>query len=106
MHNPTLRLEPLEPRDTPTAVGSLDPTFGTAGKVVVDLGFDDHATAIAAAPDGKLVVVGFDATATFLNFEIVRLTANGTPDPTFNGDGRKSVTFGGTDVATAVAVQP
>src|SRR5438105_9760236 len=51
MHNPTFRLEPLEPRDTPTAVGGLDPTFGTAGKAVVDLGFSDHATAVVAAPD-------------------------------------------------------
>src|SRR5438034_3283047 len=90
---PGLRLEGLEARDVPAAVGSLDPSFGIGGKVVADVGFDDHATAVALAPGGKVVVVGYDTTATFDNFEVVRLNPDGSFDTTFNGNGRKSVTF-------------
>src|SRR5207237_225606 len=85
------RLEALEARDVPAAIGSLDPSFGIGGKVVADVGFDDHATALALAPDGKVVAVGFDTTTTFKNFEVVRLNPDGSFDTTFNGDGRGGV---------------
>ena len=38
--------------------GSLDPTFGDAGKVTTDLSDFDHADAVALQPDGKIVVAG------------------------------------------------
>jgi hypothetical protein len=40
------------------ADGSLDPSFGTGGKVRTYFGFDDHAAAVALQADGKLVVAG------------------------------------------------
>src|SRR5262245_38150604 len=42
-----------------TQSGTLDPTFGTAGKVTTDFaGSSDGANAIAVQPDGKIVAVG------------------------------------------------
>ncbi len=46
--------------------GTLDGSFGSAGKVTTDFaGFDDAATSIVIQPDGKIVVAGY---ATFVGF--------------------------------------
>jgi uncharacterized delta-60 repeat protein len=72
---------------------------------------DDFALAVAVQPDGKLVLAGGARSGqdTF-DFALVRLTAAGSPDPSFGGDGRVIVPFdvGGSfsDLATAVAIQP
>ncbi len=49
----SLRFEPLEDRLTPTAAGSLDPTFGIGGRVVIP-----SASAVAVEADGKILVTG------------------------------------------------
>jgi uncharacterized delta-60 repeat protein len=80
--------------------GSLDPTFGDGGKVVVPFGRFGTAAAAALAPGGKIVAVG---TTTGLNgtpgggqnFAVVRLNPDGTPDTTFDGDGRQTIDFDG-----------
>lgn len=41
-----------------TADGSLDPAFGSGGKVTTDLGPADRATSLVLQSDGKLVVAG------------------------------------------------
>ena len=38
--------------------GSLDPSFGSAGKVVTDCPLDCHVEDMAIQPDGKLVIAG------------------------------------------------
>jgi uncharacterized delta-60 repeat protein len=74
-----------------TPAGRLDHSFSGDGKVgntSVDTG-----DAVAVAPDGRIVVVG-NAFGTD-TFDVLRFTAKGTPDPTFDHDGRRIVTIPG-----------
>ena len=98
-------LSGVEARDVPAIIGTLDPSFGVAGKTTIDFGFgNERASAVAIAPDGKIVVVGPDGAG---NFGVARFLPNGKADATFSGDGKASFDFGGTiDVANGVVVQP
>ena len=83
--------------------GAVDITFGTAGLVTTDFGGSvDRAFAMALQPDGKLVVVG-DADA---SFALARYNSNGSLDESFGAGGRVITTFGGSDQAAAVILQP
>jgi uncharacterized delta-60 repeat protein len=98
-----LRLEALEARETPAVVGGLDPSFGTAGKVIQSsIPFQ----AVAVQPDGKVVAVGTQNN----DFAVVRYNPDGTPDTGFGTNGIKLIDFalgnGNDDAATDVAVQP
>jgi uncharacterized delta-60 repeat protein len=98
--------------------GQLDPTFGGGlGSVTIplDLGGsnNDTAHAVAIQPDGKIVVAGSASTDDAgLDFAVVRLNADGSPDGTFGTGGVVTVPFTSTqavvsdDVAYAVAIQP
>ena len=62
-----------------SANGTLDPTFGSGGKRVIDFGTDDESVYGAALqPDGKIVLAGDSR----LQPAVVRLKANGTLDTT------------------------
>src|SRR5215471_16936724 len=78
--------------------GTIDTTFGSAGKVRTDFGGSNIDMALAAAlqPDGKIVAAGTntDATGSRVTFAIARYNSNGTLDPTFDRTGRASVDFG------------
>ena len=51
-----LGLEFLEQRDVPVVVGSLDPTFGTGGKTILDFGLTpETANAVVVQTDGRIV---------------------------------------------------
>ena len=88
--------------------GSLDPTFGQGGWVAIDFDRgDDAANAVALGPGGKIVVVGstggVQPTPTPprpsllpSDFAAARLNADGSPDRSFDGDGRKTIDFGNT----------
>ncbi len=90
-----------------TGSGAPDPEFGTAGAVEISDGKEDSANAIALAPEGKIVVAGASKLAANPRDAVAwRLTANGTPDATFDTDGQADVDSGGDEVANAVAVQP
>jgi uncharacterized delta-60 repeat protein len=67
-----------------TSHGKLDPTFGKGGVARVDLGGQEIPAGIAVQPgDDKILVVGSSG-----NYAaIVRLTAKGQIDTTFNGTG-------------------
>src|SRR6476469_6378967 len=87
---------------------SLDPSFGTDGRVIVDLGGTRTATAgdIAVQPDGKLVVSGWiDG-----GFGVVRLLPDGRLDPAFGIGGAAVPVFGEQDRTGAapprLALQP
>lgn len=72
------------------ANGTLDPAFGTAGLVRIDLSSsrNDYATSLALQADGKVVVGGYcDSASTGYDFCAVRLSTTGTLDTTFDGDG-------------------
>ncbi len=90
--------------------GSLDPAFGTGGKVVTAIGSgNDLAYALALQPDGKLVAAGncYNASGTDSDFCLARYHADGSLDLAF-GTGGKVVTQIGNnnDSAYAVVVQP
>ncbi len=99
-----------------TGNGTLDPTFGIGGRVAIDVrgnGSNDHASAVALQPDGKIVVAGSTTVGTGNNdFAIVRLNLDGSLDPSFGVNGVQTVPFNvgpsgsQDDRATAVAIQP
>jgi uncharacterized delta-60 repeat protein len=92
--------------------GSPDTSFGTGGKLTIDLGSgsyrDDYATAVAVQADGKVVVAGRTynwQTGTGWDFAVVRLNTDGSLDTSFDTDGKQTVDFGSwDDYGFAVAV--
>jgi uncharacterized delta-60 repeat protein len=63
--------------------GSLDPTFGTAGIAVADLGSFDDVTAAALQTDGKIVVRSSSGGL----FTVSRYHTDGSADVTFGTNG-------------------
>ncbi len=95
----------------PARPGGLDPTFGSSGTVVVDMGgSDDSIRGVAVDAMGNLTVVGEarrDASSV-RTFALVRLLADGSVDETFGDAGRVHTGFGDFQGsgAHAVAIQP
>lgn len=86
------------------ADGDLDPSFGTGGRVLTDMGSqgrDEEVKAVALQPDGKIVVAGltgrFSLPPNATDFAVARYNPNGTLDTSFSGDGRFTLDFGGTE---------
>ncbi|MGI8411704.1 MAG: hypothetical protein ACR2LV_03155 [Solirubrobacteraceae bacterium] len=67
------------------ADGSLDTSFGAGGVSVVDLGRDSIAKGVAVQADNRVVFAGSvgPGASQVTNAFVVRLTAEGTLDPTF-----------------------
>jgi uncharacterized delta-60 repeat protein len=87
------------------ADGSLDPQFGAGGKVFApELANGDGIRDMALQPDGKILIVPWLSST--VDFAVWRFNADGSADATFDGDGRVSVDFGGTDTAGAMLLQP
>lgn len=90
--------------------GTLDPTFGTGGKVTTAVGsFGSLGQAVAIQPDGKIVVAGYSEVNGLnqTDFALVRYNANGTLDMSFDTDGKLTTDFGTIfDYASSVALQP
>jgi len=78
------------------ASGRLDAGFGRQGLAEVDFGGGDQvARGGLLQPDGKLIVFGHaSAGGTKRNMAVARLLANGSLDPSFDGDGLAAVRFG------------
>jgi uncharacterized delta-60 repeat protein len=78
--------------------GTLDTTFGAAGKVRTDFGDQnfDRARSAALQPDGKIVAAGFAIShgGGVQNFAVARYTSAGVLDTTFSNDGMAQVDFG------------
>src|SRR5882724_9693555 len=78
--------------------GTIDTTFGVAGKVQTDFGDQnfDRARSAALTPDGKIVAAGFAISGGGLNqnFAVARYTSNGVLDTTFSRDGKTQIDFG------------
>ena len=78
--------------------GTIDTTFGVAGKVRTDFGDQnfDRARSAALQPDGRIVAAGFAIShgGGVQNFGVLRYTANGVLDTTFSGDGKAQIDFG------------
>jgi len=102
----------LVPTASATAApGDLDSAFSGDGRAIVDLGGDDFGEGVAIQPDGKIIVLGLGADRGSGDFVVTRLNADGSPDPTFSGDGRirfsfAAAGFSSNDEPKAVALQP
>lgn len=74
--------------------GSLDPSFGSGGKVVSDLpaaDSDPQALALALGSDGKLVLAGGQSSTE--RSVLARFDSNGMLDASFGGDGVVTTRF-------------
>jgi uncharacterized delta-60 repeat protein len=91
------------------ANGSLDRSFGTAGRVTTPFGgVDARVTGVAVQADGRIVAAGFTRTAPggAVQFAVARYDSDGTLDTSFGTGGKVTTSFGGTDdEAAGVAVQ-
>ena len=95
-----------------TALGALDATFAGGGKIKIDASLnpaaDSSVQAMLVLPDDKLLLAG-NAGGAFNNVEflLMRLNADGTPDDTFGSNGIVRQPIGAsTDIANAIALQP
>ena len=93
------------------ADGSLDASFGTAGKVLTDVGTasNDSGTAVRLQADGKILVAGWGNAAGTSDFYLLRYNTDGSLDTTFNATGKvvTAIATGGmqSDFALCLAVQ-
>ncbi len=79
------------------AIGDLDPTFGTGGKVTTYVGSSNsYANTVAIQSDGKIVVAGVPL--------LTRYNSDGTLDTTFGTNG--IVTNSGINQGKDVVIQP
>jgi uncharacterized delta-60 repeat protein len=86
------------------APGDLDPSFGTGGLATLT----GHAvsmtyTDVAALPGGGVLAVASDANDAPV---VVRLTALGALDPSFDGDGVAVLDPTGAEIPTSISVRP
>jgi uncharacterized delta-60 repeat protein len=96
------------------ADGTLDPGFGTGGKVVSTLGFATcGGQGVVQQPDGKIVVGGFIGDEFLGNypavghaFVVARYDTDGTIDPTFGVGGRVFTSDGGETTIKDLVLQP
>ena len=85
--------------------GSPDTGFDGDGTIGFDFGGDDYPSGVALQANGRLVVAGH--TSVGRNVALVRLDSNGSPDSSFDGDGRKTIDYASErDGASEVLVQP
>ncbi|MDP9442245.1 MAG: hypothetical protein M3P34_08735, partial [Actinomycetota bacterium] len=83
-----------------TSVGALDPSFGSGGRVVTDLGSEEWAEAMAVTSTGSVVVAGGKGEDSL----VARFSSAGTLDPTFGSGGTFVVDIGDADVARDVTL--
>jgi uncharacterized delta-60 repeat protein len=82
--------------------GSLDPTFGTKGKVKTSFSAGAMPHGLVVQADGSIVLAG----GVGGRFGVVRYAADGTLDPTFGGDGIVTTNLSSdVDEARGVALQ-
>jgi uncharacterized delta-60 repeat protein len=94
-------------RHSAGAPGTLDPTFGTGGRVMSEFGALEAATALIVQPDGKLVVAGFSITdGGNSQFLLVRYGPDGRLDASFGTSGVILTWLGGDAFATTLVLQP
>jgi uncharacterized delta-60 repeat protein len=86
--------------------GSYDASFGSGGKASVDFGGTDVANGVVVRADGSIVVAGSTSAVGSGDFAVAKLTASGTLDGSFSGDGKATFGFGAAnELALALAGQ-
>jgi uncharacterized delta-60 repeat protein len=80
--------------------GKLDPSFGGTGVVTISFGYNDRSFGVAVDSLDRVVVAGTvddsSHAPSFHGFGVARLTAAGALDNSFDGDGKRTIDFGGT----------
>ena len=85
--------------------GTLDPSFGTGGKVVIAGNNAGPAFAVAVQTDGKILAAGPDS----LRLTVFRFNTNGSLDNTFGNNGAATIQAAGLFFSPAsggIALQP
>jgi uncharacterized delta-60 repeat protein len=89
--------------------GSLDKTFSNDGKLTTSFGTaqEEEAHSVTLQADGKILVAGYTGVHPNYDFAVVRYNEDGTPDITFDIDGRVTTSAGGAwSWANAMLLQP
>lgn len=84
--------------------GRLDLTFAAAGRCFVPL--TGKVNDIAVQQDGKVILAGYEFNGKNDDFVVVRITAEGKLDSSFNATGKKRVHLEGAEQAESVTIQP
>ena len=96
--------------NAPAASGALDASFNTNGKVFTGFGTnEEQANAVALQSDGRIVVAGATSAGAAFDFAVARYNTDGTPDLTFDSDGKVATFIVGAnsvDIASAMVIQP
>jgi uncharacterized delta-60 repeat protein len=79
------------------ADGSLDPSFGTGGRVTTT-GGETTARDLLLQPDGKLIAIGYGGFPGPVQIRLVRYESNGSIDMTFGTGGKVTANFTGGSV--------
>ncbi len=87
-----------------TTAGILDTTFGTAGRVNLNLGINEQGNAVAMQ-SGKILVAGNATVADVSQFFITRLNSNGALDSGFGTAGITLTPIGDGCTANAMGIQ-
>jgi uncharacterized delta-60 repeat protein len=76
--------------------GRLDKSFNGTGIATIPMGAETTASssAVTVQADGKPVIAGSATHGGVILLAVARLRTDGTPDPTFSGDGRAKIAFG------------
>jgi len=87
--------------------GSLDTSFGTAGVVTTDFGYDnDEGYGVALQNDGKILLAGATGDPPLFDFALARYNSDGSLDSGFGTDGMVTTDFGSSDEkAYGIALQ-
>ncbi len=89
--------------------GTLDATFGSAGKVITDFSgsdSDDYAYALAIQSDAKVLAGGFSNANRFYDFALARYNPDGALDTSFGSSGKVLTDFvNEQDVIYSLAIQ-
>ncbi|HEY0428294.1 MAG TPA: FG-GAP-like repeat-containing protein [Pyrinomonadaceae bacterium] len=89
--------------------GSLDPTFGTGGKVVFGLEslHDEELSDVVIQSDGKILALGDSNSSNNSGFLLLRFNPDGTRDTSFGSNGIVRTPFGSNAAyTTALLLQP
>ena len=86
--------------------GTLDPSFGTDGKVTTAIGpGTEFVSSIAIESSGKIVVAGYSENGTNNDIAVVRYLSNGDLDLSFSTDGKVTTAIGtASDLAFGMAI--
>jgi uncharacterized delta-60 repeat protein len=84
--------------------GTPDRRFGRRGRVTIDAGGSEEASAVAVRPDGRIVVAG--STSRGGDMLVARLGRDDSLDPRFGQRGLRRVGFGGDDLAFDMSLRP